>query len=319
MKLKVKFVDFWPGYNPENHFILKLLRSRYEVELCESPDYLFFSTFGDSHYNYNCVKILYIGENLAPDFNVCDYAIGFDHLEFGDRYLRLPLYLVRKEFELFPREKNVLPETVLNRGFCSIVVSNARYADPLRERFFRLLSEYKKVDSGGMLWNNVGGSVPNKLDFVAKYKFNIAFENSSVYGYTTEKIMDAMVANSLPIYWGNKAVGKDFNKKSFLDANDFPSLEALVERVVELDSNDEMYLQMLQEPWILDEHIFDWKESLFSFFTNIFLKPLSDARYLSDYGMQYIYRKKMRCATSIYSHLRIARFSSLWAKIKTKL
>lgn len=319
MKLKIKFVDFWAGYHPENHFILKTLKKFYDVELSDSPDYLFFSTFGDSHYNYNCVKILFIGENVAPDFNVCDYAIGFDHLEFGDRYIRLPLYLVRKEFELFPRQKIINPETVLKRKFCSIVVSNTRYADPTRERFFRLLSEYKRVDSGGMLWNNVGGAVPNKLDFVRNYKFNIAFENSSVYGYTTEKIMDAMVANSLPIYWGNKDVHKDFNPNSFLNANEFSSLEKLVEKVAELDSNDDLYLNKLQHPWILDETIFDWEERVSAFFANIFSKPLSEARYLTDYGMQYIYRRKMRVSTRLYSALKIAKLDSIKERVKLKL
>lgn len=319
MKLKVKFVDFWGGYNPEDHFILRLLRKRYDVELSDSPDYLFFSTFGDSHLKYDCVKILYIGENVAPDFNVCDYAIGFDHMEFGDRYMRLPLYLVRDEFELFPREKVICPETVLNRSFCSVVVSNSRFADPSRERFFKLLSEYKRVDSGGRLWNNVGGAVPDKLDFIRKYKFNIAFENSSVCGYTTEKIMDAMVASTLPIYWGNKEVHKDFNAKSFINANDFTSLEALVEKVVELDSNDDLYLQMLQEPWVLGSKIFNWEERLFMFLSNIFSKPLNEARYLSDYGMQYMYRKRMRVATGIYSMLMLSKLESIKHKVKSKL
>lgn len=318
-KLKVKFVDFWPGYNPENHFISKVLRKYYDIEIVEEPEYLFFSTFGDQHYAYNCVKILYIGENVSPDFNICDYAIGFDHLDFGDRYIRLPLYLVRKEFELFPKEKVFDADDVLNRKFCSIVVSNSRYADPTRERFFNLLSEYKRVDSGGMLWNNVGGAVPNKLDFVSRYKFNIAFENSQVYGYTTEKIMDAMVANSMPIYWGNKEVYKDFNKESFINANDFLSLDDLVEYIVKLDSNDDLYVEKLSQPWIYDESIFDWENRLMSFFDNIFSKSLSDARYLSDYGMQFLYRQKMKTATRIYSGLRLAKISSVIGKIKNTI
>ena len=76
--------------------------------------------------------------------------------------------------------------------FCSMVVSNAQVSNPIRERFFRLLSEYKQVDSGGRLWNNVGGPVADKQKFIGGYKFNIAFENSAVLGYTTEKIMDAI-------------------------------------------------------------------------------------------------------------------------------
>ena len=35
-----------------------------------------------------------------------------------------------------------------------------------------------------------------------KYKFNICFENSSTPGYVTEKIIQSMYVNSIPIYWG---------------------------------------------------------------------------------------------------------------------
>ncbi|AFI04154.1 alpha1,3-fucosyl transferase [Helicobacter cetorum MIT 00-7128] len=37
-------------------------------------------------------RLFYTIENQAPDFNLFDYAIGFDELEFNNRYLRLPLY-----------------------------------------------------------------------------------------------------------------------------------------------------------------------------------------------------------------------------------
>ena len=30
--------------------------------------------------------------------------------------------------------------------------------------------------------------------------------------------MEPMLVNSLPIYWGNKQVGLDFNRSSFIDA-----------------------------------------------------------------------------------------------------
>lgn len=35
-------------------------------------------------------------ENLVPDFNICDYAIGFHYLDFEDHYFRFPLYLVER-------------------------------------------------------------------------------------------------------------------------------------------------------------------------------------------------------------------------------
>ena len=50
-------------------------------------------------------------------------------------------------------------------------------------------------------------SVSNKMDFIKDYKFVISFENSSNPGYTTEKLIEPMLVNSIPIYWGNTEVG----------------------------------------------------------------------------------------------------------------
>ncbi|MCS2839143.1 hypothetical protein ACMSE3_07700 [Bacteroides thetaiotaomicron] len=61
-------------------------------------------------------------------------AIGFDIMEFNDRYLRLPLYVFYGIEEL-ATPKFLEIGAVLNRNFCSFVVSNAG-GSPERNRFF---------------------------------------------------------------------------------------------------------------------------------------------------------------------------------------
>lgn len=58
---------------------MRILCKHYEVEVCDDADYVFFSTMGDSHWSASddCIKIYQTGENIVPDFNGCDYAIGF--------------------------------------------------------------------------------------------------------------------------------------------------------------------------------------------------------------------------------------------------
>lgn len=292
MVLRIKFVDFWDNFDEHYNTFVNVLSEKYEIEISDEPDYLIYSTFGYENLKYeNCVKIFYTGENITPDFNLCDYAIGFDIMEFGDRYMRLPLYALYGIEEL--RTPKVFdPQQVLNRKFCSFVVSNGTDASE-RTRFFHLLSEYKKVDSGGAYENNVGGRVANKKEFISNYKFNIAFENSAKDGYTTEKIMEPMLVNSLPIYWGNRFVELDFNPDSFIDAKNFSSLEALVEYIIELDTNDDKYLSILSKPWLNQNNYLDWKERFFSFFANIFTKPLNEQKYLSPYGYGKYYRRRL--------------------------
>ncbi|WP_317175228.1 glycosyltransferase family 10 domain-containing protein [Bacteroides nordii] len=186
----------------------------------------------------------------------------------------------------------IVPEVVLNRKFCSFVVSNAKGA-PERERFFQLLSEYKQVDSGGRYKNNVGGPVPDKTAFIKDYKFNIAFENSMCDGYTTEKIMEPMLVNSVPIYWGNKLIDRDFNPASFINVSSYSSLEEAVEHIVRLDQNDDEYLSLLSAPWFNEENYLNWEEQLIVFFDNIFEKPLSESRYIPTHGYIQTYQYRL--------------------------
>ena len=78
------------------------------------------------------------------------------------------------------------------------------------------MSSKEKVDSGGKFLNNVGGPVTDKLSFIKDYKFVISFENSSYPGYTTEKILEPMLVNSIPVYWGNPLVYNDFNYRTYI-------------------------------------------------------------------------------------------------------
>lgn len=290
--IKIKFVDFWDTFDPLHNFITDILSKKYQIELSDSPDYLIFSVFGYANIDYhNCTKIFFSGENITPDFNICDYAIGFNFLSFGDRYLRMPLYTAYG-IQRLATPKVIIPEVALNRKFCSFVVSNAQGA-PERERFFHLLSEYKQVDSGGRYKNNVGGPVPDKTAFIKDYKFNIAFENCMCDGYTTEKIMEPMLVNSVPIYWGNKLINRDFNQDSFINVANYSSLEAAVEHIVRLDQNDDEYLSLLSTPWFNKENYLNWEEQLIAFFDNIFEKPLSESRYIPTHGYIQTYQYRL--------------------------
>ncbi len=249
--LKLNFVDFWPaGFDSRDNYFYNMLSQHYTIEFSEEPDLLIYSCYGRKYLNYSCTRLFFTPENLRPDFTACDFAIGFDYLN-RDNYLRVPLYVLYCEGDLKRlTHKNMSPEEILHSksGFCNMVVSNPH--SKKRIQFFHKLSKYKKVDSGGKFLNNIGGPVGDKRAFVRKYKFSLAFENSSYPGYTTEKILEPMLENSVPLYWGNPLVDRDFNTKSFLNYNDYDSEEAFIERIIEVDKNDELYLQYLEQPFV---------------------------------------------------------------------
>jgi len=246
--ISLGYADFWPGFNPETDFFTRLLRWRFDIRLSGRPDFLLYSAFGREHLRHRCVRIFYSGEAVRPDFRDCDYAFTFDYLDRPE-HCRLPYYVRRLEGDdLVKRGVDARAALARKTRFCTFV-----YTDPQgvrRNRFFKRLSRYKRVDSGGGYLNNLGRRVEDKLAFLREGKFTIAFEHSLHPGYTTEKLTDAMRASTLPIYWGNPLVGREFNTHSFLNAHEFRSEEALIERIMELDRDDEQYAGVLGRPWL---------------------------------------------------------------------
>ena len=316
--LRVKFVDFWKGFEPDNNIFVEALRKNFEVDVLgddagEVPQLLIYSAFGMEHIHYDCMKVYYSGENDVPDFNQCDYAISSHFLQLGDRHMRLPQYLLYKEFDMLDAVVSTSTNGVADRPFCSVVVSNSVYADPQRVAIIDAIERYKPLAYGGAFRNNVGGRVPDKMEFIKRYKFNIALENSCVDGYTTEKIVEPMAAHTIPIYWGNGKVGKEFNPEAFINAADYNDYEGVVREIERIDNDNEAYLKMLCAPKIVPTARVDWFAQLSDFFAHI---VGSGRRYVQPYGilghMQYMQRRK----ELLYSNTLLRKCAGAWIKLK---
>ena len=254
-KIKINFTDFWGGFDKTDNYFYNLLKEEFDVEISNNPDYLFFSLFGNQHQQFNCKKIFYTGENIAPPLGYCDWSFSFDYLD-NERNYRLPHYLLYDGYYELQRKK-VIDGKMSNRKFCNFVASNGNCQE--RNNFVTELSKYKKVDSGGRWMNNIGYAVDDKRKFQSDYKFSIAFENNAYRpqhpGYTTEKIMEPMTVNSIPLYWGNPIIYREFNIKSFVNFYDFGSQKDMIDYIIELDKNDDKYLDTLNQPWFIDYNI----------------------------------------------------------------
>lgn len=261
-RIKLNFSGFWPSFNPTDNYFYNLLKTKYDLDISDNPDFLIYTTplimppvppvpreiFRQKKFKkYKCIRIFYTGENFRPNFSECDYAFTFDFMDNPNNY-RLPHYVLYADPQKLIK-KDLDVEQVLREKtkFCNFVYSNWRARK--RYRFFLKLSKYKRVDSGGRFKNNIGGPVSDKLAFIKDYKFTIAFESASYPGYTTEKLIQPMLVHSLAIYWGNELVHRDFTPKSFLNSYDFADDEELIERIIEIDQNDDLYLEYLQQPY----------------------------------------------------------------------
>lgn len=133
------YVDMWDNFNPDWFRLNRMLKKKYDIITDqEDPDYVICGPFGHDYLKYDCPRILYLGEALSPDFNLYDYAMGYDRIDFGSRYLRVPLYALETEQFALAKCKHELPDDFFlqKERFCNFVVSNGN-GMPEREIFFQ--------------------------------------------------------------------------------------------------------------------------------------------------------------------------------------
>jgi hypothetical protein len=237
------------------------------------------------------VRIYWGIEAVTPNFNVFDYAIGFDRLTLGDRYARMhPLTSMSRFLSVESLLDGDAPApTVRPPRFCDYIYSNGG-AHAMRARLFHRLSEYRTVDSYGSHLNNTDDRILRttwdndwctpKMDLHKEHSFSLAIENSLHRGYTTEKLATAFIAGTMPIYWGNPDVGLDFNTERFVNVHDYATIDAVVQRVRELDADDDLMQEALSRPALTDEqlrHYRDADEELRAFLHAIFGQDLDAA------------------------------------------
>ena len=283
----VLFMNMWDQFNETyNVFLLALdtaLRqqnvavrgySKASLPTGAKPDLVIFGPFGDDWKSLPAEwpKAHFTAENSPPikDPSVM-LNIGYMLPDISnDSYLRMPLWMF--EIDWFGANmvkiQNPLPlpidsctqgsaESYDSRSkFCSFIVTNPK--NPVRNQAFMTLNQYKPVDSAGRLFNNVGdvifaglgggGGELKKHEFLKKYRFCLAYENESASGYTTEKILHAKAAGCIPIYWGDPKVGRDFDSKGFLNANNCKTPEDLLLLVQAVESNPEAWKKIATTP-----------------------------------------------------------------------
>ena len=265
----------------------------------------FTLTFGFKHLKYDCIKIFYTGENVFPNFNICDYAIGPHNLKLEKRYLQLPIYLIKNgHFIKLPERKKINKEDLkTKKEFCNFIYSN-KNGNPIRKEFFDELSKYKNIISAGKFLNNTGYAIKNKTEIQKQCKFTIAFENEKYPGYSTEKIIDAFIARTIPIYWGDETITDNINQKSFIYCNSSKDIPDVIRRIKQIDKNDDLWLKMANEPIFLQKDYEKIKE-----------------KELEDFLINTIETKKQKIPKSLEAKRvkRIIKKGSLFINIKHKI
>ena len=264
-----------------------------------SPEYVIGSEmiYSNTHYRKmfcdqlkkNSIKVFYAGECVCADLNIFDYAIVFDkHLEYDDRVGRMPTVLYFLGSVNPPFRKINIQGRPEKREFCSFIYSNP-YAHPYRDELFYIINRYRMVHSFGRHLNNATIRKEDRHDnwreesirIKSRYKFSISAENAKYSGYTTEKIIHTFQAGSVPIYWGNPLVVEEFNIRSFIYIDENESECDIIDKVQKINENDELYMRMLNEPWMTNEQLSRAESDArkyYSFLDNLFKQRFVNAK-----------------------------------------
>lgn len=276
--LKIWFTFFWGKFDIYDNLFTYALSQNYDVVVTpDDPDLVI-----SGHYieRYQNAKMVYYSGEPFYDIGIHDYALTSFYVD-DPRFFRLPLYLLyaydyykcgftSSYDELLYKKLHITPNILKQKNnFCCYVARGPGGPQSKRTEFYEKLSEYKLIKSLGQHLNNspiipgesgtIAGSI-NKCEILKYFKFTMAFENTMVYnnsiGYTTEKIYEPMMALSIPIYWGNPSIHEDFNSSSFINWFDYGSDEKVIERIIEIDNDDDLYMDYMKQNYSSNDSIF---------------------------------------------------------------
>lgn len=273
--ITIRFEGFWKTFDPRDNKFVRALATSFDVVVLGDdtdvrPDILIYSWYDNRHLLYDdSVKIYYTGENDVPDFNECDYALSFHHIDMGGRHMRYPLYMMYEYDMAATRRPDDVPGDAAARGFCTCLMRNWHNCDPHRLEIVDAVEAYRPVTYGGVWRNNIGHAVVDKIEFIAGYKFNLALENCVLPGYVTEKLVEPLAARTVPVYWGAPDVDDDFNPEAFVNVADYDTLDSFVSDLKAIDTDTARYMSMLRAPALAADTAVDFDARLAEFMCSI--------------------------------------------------
>ena len=220
------------------------------------------------------ITLFYCRENERSSFEKTDYSIGSDfNYEKNENYLRIPIwkdycdwsdfgiansplktlnairfgehYSIKAMLE--PISNKFIPE---EKNLCCFF-SNLNF---IRNQYVEMIKKYFKIDGYGSAFdqNILGHNQSNfkKKDIMKNYLINFCPENELYPGWYTEKVPDAFLAGNIALTWADQNIRTDFNKKSFINLNDY-RIDELDILFKELKSND-FISKFYKEPLLLD-------------------------------------------------------------------
>lgn len=273
-RLVVYFTGFWHELDNSSFTFYNLLKHhfmiKYNILVCETPTYeaadlVIGSVFVQAGTNINPLNKLCIQWSGERDGGEHLYRADFYALSRFEQALNcyyvpycLDVFTSSQQFA-YERERNIAlrKKQLKSLKWCCFVVSNPGPSRADRDRLFEgITTHVGHIESAGRYRNNMPNNwtVPGchssstLVEFFAKHSFVLSTENTICPGYITEKIVRALQAGTVPIYWGCESIKQILNPATFIYAPDYKTMQDLCNEINRIKHSEEAYLQMLAQP-----------------------------------------------------------------------
>ena len=114
-------------------------------------------------------------------------------------------------------------------------------------------------------------------------------ENSNGDGYVSEKIIDSLIAGTIPIYYGDYLIDEYINLKCFIMIKGEKDIKDKIEYIKKIDNDYKLYNAILKEPIFINDNYIMKKIEVgkSSFIYNIFLQEKNKAKRIDDVNDKY--------------------------------
>lgn len=238
-------------------------------------------------------KVFYTGEDVEhPRTQLAlyygDYCLDQTDLSMGfgqvkhERYLRFPYWLLTT---FSPEDgATAIKKRIKKINEChyeksrECVLINKHDPAGTRELVYNGVKDILDVKLAGQwrnntreLWDDFGN---DKEAYLRTFKFNICAENNNTKDYVTEKIFDAFIAGSIPLYYGalNDPEPGLINRDAVIFWNKEGNNAENREKIRELKNNESFYQEFMSRPKLLPaaaEFVIDRFEKLKEHFARI--------------------------------------------------
>ena len=246
-------IYFYGCYPDKNIFKKAILFARSKISNKGMTKWLKFQQGIEIPTDLNAFNVWCTFENRRPPVEGYDLTYTFDKDElYGTNYYLPLLYLYleinaaeskhKYKVSQLMHQRNISHEELaFKSGFVSTFINNPH---PTR---LHAVKQLQKVGDVKLFGRSVNNYVDDKLGEASKYWFNLCFENDLYPGYVTEKVLEAYLSKTVPLYWGDDTTGL-INPKAIINLNNFDSIEIFTEYVSELYRDKDKMLEVINEP-----------------------------------------------------------------------